>query len=121
MSGRLLLVLALLVMIGCQTLSSVGGSWTGTIASPEPVGVRFDLAEENGSLSGRIYFEDDLTHEFLPEAAITGSRDGAEGSWTTETNVRIVGKFQGNRFLGTITFPASGIRPARSAELTLSR
>ena len=40
---------------------------------------------------------------------------------TTQTDVVVRGKFQGNRFIGTIQFPADGEQPAREASLTLSR
>ena len=111
--------LVALLLSGCAT--SVSGTWTGMMNSPNKVGVRFVLDEKQGRLAGRVFWEDPVTRQFEPESQLTGTNAGGSASWTTEANVQISGKFEGNQFVGTIVFPADGDEPAHSAELTLSR
>ena len=89
--------------------------------SPNQIGVRFVLEEKEGRITGRTFFEDPVTRQFEPESQLVGTRTDVSASWTTETNVQISGKFEGDKFIGTILFPQDGDVPARSAGLTLSR
>lgn len=104
---------------GCVT--GVSGSWTGAIDSPNQVGVRFVFEEKDGQLSGRTLFEDPETHQFELAGQLVGTTKDGDASWTTETDVQVSGKFQGNKFVGTITFPADGDEPSHTASLSLSR
>ncbi len=116
---RFFLFAALIALSGC--LSSVTGSWSGVMDSPDKIGVRFVIEERDGALSGRTFWEDPLTHEFGAEAEFTGSRTAATATWTTETNVVVSGHFDGDLFLGTISFPVDGDEPSRTASVSLRR
>ena len=114
-------VLGVLLLVGCQAAAVASGTWTGTMSSPNQLKVRFVIEDQNGKLSGRTYFEDESTKEFYPEAENTGTRDDVSASWTTETDVVVKGKFEGNKFTGTITFPADGEQASHEVGLTLTR
>ena len=89
--------------------------------SPDKVGVRFVIEERDGQLSGRTYWEDPVTHQFEPEGEIVGTKTDGLASWTTESSVIVSGKFEKNRFIGTIVFPADGDEASHTTSLTLTR
>ena len=123
MRHRQSLAMFALLLLSCVTSGAAGvtGTWTGVMDSPIKVGVRFVLEESNGKLSGRTYWEDPKTLVFEPEGAISGIHTASAASWTTEGDVAVEGKFEGNTFVGTISFPAQDDEPAHSTSLTLSR
>lgn len=104
---------------GCR--ATVSGTWTGTLDSPNKIGVRFVLDEQAGRLGGRTYWEDPETREFEPEGELAGSQADGAASWKTEGDVEVSGRFDGNGFVGTLTFPAFRDQPARTVGLTLRR
>ena len=110
---------AFLVMSSCQ--ATLSGSWTGRLESPNAVGVRFTIEDKNGDLSGMAYWEDPDTKQLEPEGEIAGKRDNSDASWMTDGLVRVQGRFDGNSFVGTATFPADGDEPERVVPLRLSR
>lgn len=117
----------------------VTGTWTGQVTSPEatPVAVRFTIEEgvssgeadsppSTATLTGRTYFGDPDSGEFLPEAPLSGSRTGSHASWITEGDLVISGMFDAGSFIGTLEFPAEedeagGAHPPDLATLTLQR
>ena len=103
--------------------SDVSGAWTGSITSPGaiPVGIRFMVAEQNGQLTGQAYVQDPVTHDFLIDAPLTGSRHGSDATWTTATNLVIAGTFDGNDFVGTLQFPADEDLGLTVSNLSLKR
>ena len=97
---------------GAKPPSDVTGTWTGTLSSGgDPSGVRFDLTEQNSNLTGGVYFQDPETREFVGVAEVTGTRKGADATWTTDTDLLVIGKFEGNGFDGTIQFPLDEFGP----------
>jgi hypothetical protein len=112
-------------VIGCRGEgdASKSGAWTGSIDenAVKPIGIRFVLEDEHGKLIGQTFIQDQGTEEYVIEAALTGTRDGATATWTTETDVVIKGHFGDNDFLGTIEFPADHEAPSVLASLRLSR
>ena len=107
----------------CASRPGVTGAWTGTISSgkSKPVGIRFVLEESNGQLTGRTYVQDQGTDEYAIEATISGTKNGANATWTSETDVIVKGKFEDNKFVGTIEFPSDQGRPPAVGTLTLSQ
>lgn len=91
------------------------------MASPNSVGVRFTIEEENGLLTGRTFWEDPVTHLLEAEGQFTGKRANQEASWVTEGAVVVTGKFDGDCFVGTITFPPDGDEPGHTVPVSLSR
>lgn len=113
------LISLLSVLCSCQ--ATVSGTWTGRMESPNSIGVRFTIEERNGQLSGRTYWEDPVSHQLEPEGEFTGKRENQEASWVTEGAVVVTGKFDGDRFVGTITFPPDGDEPGHTVPVSLSR
>lgn len=111
----------LVVTLLSSCASGVSGAWTGRMVSPNSVGVRFVLDDQAGKLTGQVFWEDPSTHSFEFEGGLNGTRNDSSASWTTDGEVTITGRFSGNTFVGTVTFPAAGSEPARRAELTLVR
>ena len=103
--------------------ASAAGSWTGTLSSAgtTAVGIRFILQEDNGKLTGQTYVEDPTTHDFLPDAELTGSRQGSDATWSTSTDLIVRGKFAGNDFVGTLEFPADDPLAIHLVDLVLMR
>ena len=116
----------------------VTGTWTGKVTSPEatPVTVRFTIEEgvssgeadspQSVAITGRTYFGDPDSGEFLPEAPLLGSRAGSHASWLTEGDLVISGTFDAGSFIGTLEFPAeedeAGVaHPPHLTTLTLQR
>lgn len=111
-----------LTLAGCQTVTSVSGTWTGAMDSPNKLRVRFVLEDQGGKLSGLTYWHDPKTGAFELEGGLSGARTDGSASWTTDGDLTIDGKFEGDTFKGTIHFPAhEDVLPAWSAQLTLSR
>ena len=109
---------------GGKPPSDVTGTWTGTLSSGgDPSGVRFDLTEQNGNLTGGIYFQDPETHEFVNVGEVTGTRSGADATWNTPTSLVVTGKFEGKGFTGTIQFPLDQFGPLTPhvAKVTIQR
>ena len=102
---------------------NVTGTWTGSVSSAGAisVGARFTLEDQNARLSGRTYFEDSRLGEFVEDADLSGSRDGLDASWTTSTDLIVVGRFDANSFVGTIRFPPDDELGPHVANLTLNR
>ena len=91
------------------------------MVSPNSVGVRFVLDDQAGKLTGQVFWEDPSTHELEFEGGLTGNRSDGSASWTTDGEVSITGRFNGDTFVGTVTFPAEGSEQARSAAITPRR
>jgi len=85
------------------------------------VGIRFDIQDDAGALSGRTYFQDQGTDEYAPEALLSGSCDGGLASWTTESGAIIKGRFDGSSFVGTMEFPPDEGRPVHAGKLVLNK
>jgi hypothetical protein len=98
-------VLLVLVAISCRTVSGVSGTWTGRLDSPNKIGVRFVLEEKDGTITGRVYWEDPRTLVFEPEGTLIGVADGGAVSWRSESDVTVEGMVSDNRFEGTLTYP----------------
>jgi hypothetical protein len=109
------------ILGACHTTSAVSGTWTGTLDSPNKIGVRFVLTEQNGKIEGRSYWQNEDTKDFEPEGELSGTWSDSAASWVTDGEVQVVGTFNGNSFSGTLTFPAIQGVPARSAKVELSR
>ena len=114
-------VLALALSTGCQS-ATLTGTWTGTFTSPSNLRVRFVLEEQGGRLRGQTYWEDPNTRALEPEAGeLVGAVTDGGASWKTQGEVEVEGRFDGNTFVGTLTFPAFDDQPSRSAALKLAR
>lgn len=102
---------------------AVTGLWAGSISSTGDIaiGIRFDIQDQNGRLSGRTFVEDPTTHAFLIDADFTGSRNGNAAIWTTSTALVVKGTFGDAGFTGTLEFPADGDFAMHVANLTLER
>jgi hypothetical protein len=114
------LLLFSLLFLSCRT-TSLTGTWTGRLDSPNKIGVRFVLEQKDGKLTGRTYWEEPNTGEFEPAGEVTGEIVDGAASWTSETGVKVTGHLEGAGFVGTLTFPADEDEPAHSAGLNLSR
>ncbi len=99
----------LLCVAGCAAsrVASMNGTWTGTVGGPgsHPVGVRFVVTEKDGKLSGKTFVQDPNRREFLIDADLSGARDGASATWTTETSLVVRGELRGTTFVGTVEYP----------------
>jgi len=119
------LLVAVVLAAGCAAKKSdvALGTWTGMIGEghPKPTGVRFSLEDDNGKLSGEMFFQDPATNEFSNDGSLTGTRDGTTATWTTETDVVIKGTFEDNKFTGTIEFPPDEGHPHAPVPLILTR
>jgi hypothetical protein len=128
-----ILATGLLLLAGCSSSSSgnnqnqnpgVTATWTGTVSSPgtTSAGVQFALAESNGQLTGQMFLQDPVTNEFLPDDAITGTRNGSNATWQTGTNLLVKGKFdQDGGFTGTLEYPADYPLAIHVVDLALHR
>ncbi len=117
-------LLLVLVAMSCRTTSSVSGTWTGRLDSPNKVGVRFVLEEKDGTITGRVYWEDPKTLVFEPEGTLVGVADGGTVSWRSQSNVTVVGTVNDNSLEGTLTFPVDEEAlpgTPHSARVTLTR
>jgi len=121
---RAVLLGAVVLAVGCAAKPVVAqGTWTGTIGQgPKAAGVRFVLEDNNGKLTGQIFFQDPTTNEFLEGGTLTGTRAATAATWTTETDVVIKGTFEENKFTGTLEFPPEEGQPLHGpGPLTLTR
>ena len=126
-SYRAISFAALFLFIGCAITSAAtgvaAGTWTGTIAAEKakPMGVRFEIEEKDGKLIGRTYFQDQGTAEYAIEGTISGTLDGTNATWVSESDLKVKGKFESNKFTGTLEFPPDEGHPAVTQTLTLTR
>ena len=130
--GRVAASALILLMAACSSSSSgnnksgvpssVTGSWKGSLSSPgtTSVGVQFALQEQNGQLTGQTFVEDPVSKEYLVDDDLTGTRNGADATWQTSTNLVVKGKFDANGgFSGTLEFPADDPLAIHVVDLTL--
>ena len=110
----------LVLVAGCRSPSATG-SWTGSFDGPGKLGVRYVLEERGGALTGTIWWGDGPNGEFQLEGGLAGTVVGGVASWKTEGAVEVRGRFEGDVFVGTLTFPATDDEPAHTAALKLSR
>lgn len=120
------LVALTLVMTSCgakRVPQDVSGIWTGQLGDDNmnKVGIRFELHEERSVLTGRTYFQDQGTDEYAIESAVSGARDGATATWTTESGAVIKGQFDGSSFIGTMQFAPDEGQVDHAGKLVLSR
>jgi hypothetical protein len=105
--------------------SAVTGTWEGAMTGVGPAaGIQFKLLEENGVVTGQTFYADPKTGELVMGPELTGSRQGANATWTTVTGVVVAGKFEGSAFAGTIQFPLedpAGNPAPYTANLSLKR
>ncbi|MDP1915963.1 MAG: hypothetical protein Q8L14_06950 [Myxococcales bacterium] len=116
--------LLILVTLSCRTASGLTGTWTGRLESPDKVGARFVLEEKDGTITGRVYWEDPKTLVFEPEGTLVGVSDGGTFSWRSESDVTVEGTVSDNILDGTLTFPIDEEAPPgtpRSARIKLTR
>ena len=114
-------VVAFALSTGCQS-ATLTGTWTGTFTSPSSVRVRFVLEQQAGRLRGQTYWEDPNTRALEPEAGeLRGAVTDGGARWKTQGEVDVEGRFDGNTFVGTLTFPAVDDQPSRTAALKLER
>ena len=120
-SARLRLAVTLALLSGCQS-ATLTGIWTGAFTSPSNLRVRFVLEEQAGRLRGQTYWEDPNTRALEPEAGeLQGAVTNGRARWKTQGEVEVEGRFDGNTFVGTLTFPAVDDQPSRTAALKLER
>lgn len=114
--------LAIVLLAGCAT-SSATGTWRGLIGpnGKKPAPVQFVLEEKNGKLTGTTAFLDSQNPHAVSDGLVTGARDGSTAAWVSETDVRVQGTFDGDSFVGTITFPSIDEIPAQSGPIVLNR
>ncbi len=69
--------------------------------------MQFELQEQNGQLTGKTWVEDPVSHQYLDDADVTGTRHGFDATWSTSTGLVVRGKFDADGgFTGTLEFPA---------------
>ena len=90
---------------GSKSPADLSGTWQGQVSGVgKPVGMRFTLQDGNGVLTGQTFVQDPKTGQFLRDADLTGSRQGADATWAISDDVLVAGRFEGSGFSGTIEF-----------------
>ena len=105
-------------------LPRTSGTWTGTITyEAESIGVQFVLvyAHEQREISGRMLLQDPVTLKYLETGAISGSRSGTSGFWTTEGGSEVDGEFGEGGFTGSFTFGDYNNESGIAAAISLTR
>jgi hypothetical protein len=105
------------LLIGCQTASGVSGVWAGRVGGdgPNSVGIRFEVFDERGQLSGKTYLEDFVAKVYLEDSDFRGVSHGEEVTWILKTGGQFRGKFVNGSLVGTYTFPVDPDLPANYA------
>lgn len=106
LNKKLLRFAGALVVLSCQSVSGVSGTWSGRLGgdSPTSVGMRFELVEQDGKITGTTYVEDTVKRIYYEEASVAGVRNGNDISWTSSTGVEVKGRLDNGKFVGTLTF-----------------
>ncbi len=88
--------------------TSVSGTWVGSAtAGSRALPLAVDIAEAGGLVSGRLRLgPPDAASANFDAGALTGTRSGALARWEVEHGAVIAGTFEGERFTGTLSFPA---------------
>ena len=98
------------------------GTWAGaSVLGAERLDVRFEVADVEDALSGRIAVADPVTGAWVDLGALSGYHYGTWGSWTTATGLSVAGEFAGDVFTGTVTFPEVRGHEAFAASVTLTK
>lgn len=98
------------------------GTWTGvTTFSGQASRVRFDLADADGSLTGRVYVADPVTGAFIDLGEVSGTHSGVTATWSTPSGQLVRGTVSDGAFDGTIEFPTILDHPGFVAEVSLTR
>ena len=102
--------------------TDVSGTWTGTATvGAESLPVRVLLSEAAGALSGSIQYGPPGGGAFANGGELRGSRTGPDAQWASASGGAVVGSFERDRFVGSLTLPAKEIAGAVTASLALRR
>ncbi|WP_146210295.1 hypothetical protein [Vitiosangium sp. GDMCC 1.1324] len=99
----------------------LAGVWVGTLTGPvDSSGVRFEITESNGQLTGVTFYTEPSSSEYMRMGALSGSRTGTTAQWTTGNN-SVSGTLNGDTFSGTFVFGSVDTDPALTVQLSLQR
>jgi hypothetical protein len=98
------------------------GVWIGyAYLGAQSIGVQVLLDERDDLLTGTVLFRDPVTSKFVEAGTVTGTHKRSRVTLTTVGKSIFAGKTEGNRFRGTLTFPAVGTLRRVVAKTTLIR
>lgn len=72
-----------LVATGFTEATTAAGTWTGRTTGEGSTStlIRFIIVDADGALTGKMFFEDPETHEFVEAPGIVGHRSGSRLTW----------------------------------------